>query len=188
MKKKTILIILIVMIFLGIGVGILNTRYKDNKEKEDNKRNEMKLKLKEKQTIKEHKKRLAKKYNIAEDEIECISFRGEHTEKRGVGVWFETVDVTVRDFGKYKYKDKVITVFGERDDFYYDELIEAVENYYCKLLGVDRIIVGTNDITTEYCSFFNDNDVKKIDDDVVRKFIKDMNNHKSVIRNKKKID
>lgn len=61
-----------------------------------------------------------------------------------MGVWFDTKDYTVPDFGKFQYKEKAITIYGERDDFYYDELVDAVREYFVNIFGVNGLFVDLN--------------------------------------------
>lgn len=128
--------------------------------------------------IEYYKEKLVNKYNIDVKQLKFVSLKTEHTEKRGGGVWFDTKEVIVPDFIKFKYGDKVITIFGEYDDYYYDELVEEVEQYYCKRLNVNKVVVRLDtsigdDIlsSTAYANYFNENNLTVIDENVVKDFI-----------------
>lgn len=132
--------------------------------------------------IEYYKEKLANKYNVDIQELEFVSFKKEHKEKRGGGVWFGTKEVTVPDFIKFKYRDKVITVFGDNDDYYYDELIEEVEQYYCKILNVNKVVVradtsiGDDSLcSTVYARYLMENNLQAINENIVKDFINNSN-------------
>lgn len=75
------------------------------------------------------------------NDISLIEFTPEHKEKRGVGVWFDTKDYTVPDFGKFQYKRRGdYHIWWERR-FYYDELVDAVREYFVNIFGVNGLFV-----------------------------------------------
>lgn len=126
-----------------------------------------------------YREKLADKYNIKKDEIEFLSFEEKHTERVGYGVWWDTKEVTISDFIKFKYNDKIVTMYKGKDDFYYNELVEEVEKYYCEKLNVNNVIVEVDTsygkgyrVSSAYASYFNENDIKYIDKNVVEDFIK----------------
>lgn len=156
MKRKIWIFIIVLLVIL---IAIQNKYYNNEK-------------------VEYYTNKLVNKYNLNIDNLKFVSLIEEHKEKRGAGVWFDTYEVTVPDFIKFKYGDKIITVYGEQDDFYYDELVEAVRKYYSSKLEINKLYVDvegalTNSGTSSsaYASYFDDNDVTAIDENVVKDFI-----------------
>ena len=118
--------------------------------------------------------RLADKYNLDIEKMKLIEVVKEHYEKRPVGIWFDYKLVVIPDFIKFNYNGKIITVFGDYDDFYYDELIEGVKNYYREILNIDELYVDIGATlghdyycVTEYASYFMQTSIQTVDNSVI---------------------
>ncbi len=130
--------------------------------------------------IEYYREMLAKKYSIKKEKLEFISLTEEHTEKQGAGVWFDTIDVTVPDFIKFKYEDKIVTVLGNQDDFLYDELVNGVREYYSKVLNIDKskvivrvdAAIGDDEyVDAAYADFFMHNHITSIGEKEIKQFL-----------------
>lgn len=122
------------------------------------------------------KSRLAAKYRFDPDELALVEFTPRHTERSGIGVWFETVPNPIPDCAKFRYRGTIVTVYGEHDDFLYDELVQATAGYLAARLGVEVAAVdvdgaiGEGEVTrisTGYATFLYNNDVSVVDERTV---------------------
>lgn len=122
------------------------------------------------------KSRLAAKHRLDPDELTLVEFMPQHNEQSGRGVWFETVPNPVPDCAKFRYRGTIVTVYGEHDDFLYDELVQATADYCAASLGVEVAAVdvdgaiGEGEITRvsgAYASFLYNNDVPVVDERTV---------------------
>lgn len=122
------------------------------------------------------KSHLAAKYLLDPDELTLVEFTPQHVERSGRGVWFETVPNPIPDCAKFRYRGKTITVYGDRDDFLYDQLVEATADYLAARLGVEVTAVdvdgaiGDGEVTRvsgAYASFLRNNDVSVVDERTV---------------------
>lgn len=167
MKHKISYIVLLCMITVFLG-GCQNT-----KNSTENQYHEM----------------LKNKYGF--QNITTLEYEGAHTEKQGVGVFFDTVDVQVPAYGKFLCDDHVVTVFDNHDDFYYDELIIGVKNYYKNKFDTDAVFVTVGDCLTEdgYCdsaydAFFQENTINCVDEECVLKFLRDYAKNVEIVMEK----
>lgn len=160
-KKWNIGLIILVFVLL---ISIIFYGHKYFKEKKEQKQEQMQIEL--------YKEHLSNKYKINKEQLELLKFDPEHKEKHQSGPLFDMYEITVSDFIKFKYKNKVITVYEGHDDYYYDELIDALNNYYSNQLNIDnrKIIVEVEE--TAYCKFFRENDIEVINEETIKKFIK----------------
>lgn len=122
------------------------------------------------------KSRLAAKYRLDPDELTLVEFTPQHVERSGRGVWFETVPNPIPDCAKFRYRGAIVTVYGEQDDFLYDELVQATADYCAASLGVQVVAVavdgsigtgGVTSISTGYATFLYNNDVSVVDERTV---------------------
>lgn len=122
--------------------------------------------------------RLADKHGLDVDKLAVVEFTPRHKGWKQMGVWFDMVEIVLPDFGKFKYGDKTITVYSDKDDFYYDELVQAVSDHFSALLGVDRVVVDLNGalgedekVSSVYAGFLRDNDVSAVDGSTVQELL-----------------
>ena len=160
-KKKNIIGLIILLFVLLIPIlFFIGNHFKEIKKQEQ-----------EQKKIELYKEQLSNKYKISKEQLELLKFDPEHKEKRQSGPLFDMYEITVPDFIKFKYKDKVITIYEGQDDYYYDELIDALKAYYSNQLNIDnrKILVEVEE--TAYCNFFGENNIDIINEEIVKKFI-----------------
>jgi len=169
-KKKIIVCCIILAVLSAVVIYIkVDQHKKEQQQKMIVEKNKRIIKEKQEEAIKKAKSRLEKKYNIKSEDLEVVECKEEHSEGRGVGVWFDKTDVNVPYYVKMKYKDKTITVFGDRDDFYYDDFVDALNNYYKEKLNCNLLVVYEN---PNIATYFKNNDISEVNKTVVEDFIK----------------
>lgn len=111
--------------------------------------------------IDNYKINLSNKYNLNINKLKLQSLKKTYEDKVCEGIFCENgYYVTVPNFLKYKYDDKIITVYGNKDDFYYDDLVNGVDKYFSKTLGIEKLYAIANPAlssggysSSEYASF-----------------------------------
>ena len=117
----------------------------------------------------DYRAHLADKYGLDGEALELLEFRGAHTERRGAGAWLDTTEVSVPDFMRFQYGEKIVTVYGAYDDFYYEELVQAVTQFYADRLGTGAVLADPG--STAYAAYFAGHDVPAVDGGTVEDFL-----------------
>ncbi|MCQ2506162.1 MAG: hypothetical protein MJ113_03195 [Lachnospiraceae bacterium] len=94
----------------------------------------------------QYKKMLIDKYGFSE--VKTITFKNKHKIKEDE--WHFTAlakNNKVQAFGRYQCDDRVVTVFDGYDDYYYDDLVAEVKNYYKNMFQTDKVYVNLENFT-----------------------------------------
>ena len=133
----------------------------------------------------------SERFGVPEEEISVVQFNKAATYRYGLdrkGMHMHRPDIRLEWKGKmvcFEYagiKDFYDTS-KLRDDYYYDELVEGVREYYMRNLGLDNVIVAPVGIGSSYSSnlrvrlvhgyndYLRSHDVTEVNDAVIADFI-----------------
>ena len=137
----------------------------------------------------------SERFGVPEEEISVVQFNKAATYRYGLdrkGTHMHRPDIRLEWNGKmvcFEYagiKDFYDTS-KLRDDYYYDELVEGVREYYMRNLGLDNVIVEPVGIGSSYSSnlrvrlvhgyndYLRSHDVTEVNDAVIADFIEQIN-------------
>jgi len=91
--------------------------------------------------IEYYKNLLVERHGIDINKLEFIELTEEHYRAHFICLWRGRRYSLFPDFIRFNYNGKPITILGEVDDFYFDELVESIKYYYRYKLNIDDVFI-----------------------------------------------